>query len=280
VFTIAHLADLRFGAIRPEMAEAVLDDLRKLAPDLVVVSGNLTRRGAKEHFALARTFLDRAPQPQLVVPGPRDDAGLNFFTRLLRPLRGYRSAITSELSPFYSAPEAAVLGIDTTRGTKVSVSQAGAIRTRLGSVDSVTVLVSHRPLVNRPVAGTTRAISPESKDLHVVAKCVDVVLAGYQSVGTTQDTRVAYRVLDRQTIVAQAALTPSASSGPEASPHYNAVRIDGDRVAIAVRLWRRNDFEEQGPKSYRFGGRYWEKFVEMPPDFQWTDSAEAAPAAG
>jgi 3',5'-cyclic AMP phosphodiesterase CpdA len=279
MFTIAHLADLRFGAMRPDMAAAVLADLQKLAPDLVAVSGNLTRRAGADQFQEARRFLDRIPAEKLVVPGARDTQHLNLFDRFFRPLHKYRAAITSDLAPFVSSPEALVLGINTSRSKKVSSSQAGVIRSRLGSQTAVTVLVSHHPLVPRPVGGTTMAVKPENNDLRVVAKCVDLVLAGHQSIGSTQDTRVAYRVLNRQTVATQAAITPSASSGPDASPYYNAVRIQGDRMSVAVRLWRGTEFEEQGPKSYRFNGTHWDKFVDMPPDFQWSDSGEITPIA-
>ena len=111
-----------------------------------------------------------------------------------------------------------------------------------------------------------------------MAKCVDVVLAGHQSIGSTQDTRVAYRVLERNTVVAQALNTPPSSSGRDAIPYYNAVRIHGDKIGFAVRLWRDSEFEEQGAKSYRYTGEFWDKFVDMPSDFQWTDSSDAAQA--
>jgi hypothetical protein len=283
VFTIAHLSDVRFGAIDPKLPTAVLADLRKLGADLVVVSGNLTRRAGPDQLAEARKFLDRIPGPQIVVPGPRDAQHLNLFRRFFRPFHDWRAAITPDMTPFFTNGEVSVLGINTARvglGKKISTTQAGEIRTRLGTPGPITVLVSHHPLVPRASTGTTTAIRPETKELHVVAKCVDVVLAGHQGAGAgTQDTRVAYRVLDRQTIVAQAAVSP-ASSGRDSIPYYNAVRIDGDRVSIAVRLWRGTAFEEQGPKSYRFTGTHWDKYTEMPPDFQWTDSSEMTPARG
>jgi 3',5'-cyclic AMP phosphodiesterase CpdA len=273
MFKIAHLADVCFGAVVPEVVEATLLDLKSLAPDLVVVSGNLTRRATSDQFEAARAFLDKLPAPRLVVPGPRDAGGVGPFG-FLRPLRRYRAMITDELSPFFSAPEIAVLGIDTSRrsGARILPERAGLIRSRLDAPDRVTVLVTHDPLVPRPSRGTTVAASPKSKELHVVAKCVDLVLAGHQAVGSTQDTRVAYRILDRQAIVAQAALAPMASKGGDAAPYYNRITVDGDQVTIAVRLWKRTGFEEQGPKSYRFGDMRWEKYVDMPSDFQWSES--------
>jgi 3',5'-cyclic AMP phosphodiesterase CpdA len=277
MFTIAHLSDLRFGAIEAPLLDALERDLETLAPDLIVVSGNLTRRGSAESFAAARGFLDGFGVPNVAVPGPRDSYDLNPVTRFFNPLRRWKAAISSDVAPLFEHQEVVVLGINTSRsalGKRLSAAQASVIRNKLGGREQVTVLVSHNPLVSRPASGTTTAVRMESKDLRVVASCVDVVLAGHETIGSPQDTRVAYRVLDRQSIVAQAGITPS-SRGRDTEPYYNAVRIDGDKVSLAVRLWRGAAFEEQGSKTYRYTGAYWDKFTEMPPDFQWSDSSES-----
>jgi 3',5'-cyclic AMP phosphodiesterase CpdA len=275
VTTIAHLADLRIGALDRAMEEGVAADVRAIGADLVVVSGNLTRNGAKDQFVGARRFLDSLGVPHIAVPGPRDLGGLNLINRFFRPLQAWRSAMGAE-PPFFENAEVAVLGIDTSRsgmGRKLSTAQASLIRERLQAPGKVTVLVSHHVLVPRPVAGTGAVTSrADSQELRVVGSCVDVVLAGHQALDGPQDTRVAYRVMDRQTIVAQAELVPSSSGLRESPPYINAVRVEGDRVTIAVRLWRGREFEEQGPKPYRYTGAFWDKFVDMPPDFQWNDA--------
>jgi hypothetical protein len=203
---------------------------------------------------------------------------LNLITRFLRPLKGYRTTISDDGEPFFSNDDAAVLGIDTSRASsrkKITPAQAGVIRSKLGGRSGVAVLVSHHPLLARPAGKGTMAVGPATKDLRVVGTCVDVVLAGHQTVDGPQDPRVAYRALDRLTIVAQAGITTGASGARDASPYYNAVRIDGERVSIAVRLWRGATFEEQGPKSYKFDNGRWEKFTEMPDDFQWNDPSSS-----
>jgi hypothetical protein len=273
--TIAHLSDLKFGAIDAGVAKAVRADIASLRPDVVVLSGDLTRRASKEQFTQARRFLDELGTPHVVVPGGHDVERLNLINRFFRPLKGYHESITNDGAPFFSNAEVAVLGIDTSRAGRgrISVSQAGLIRTKLGSLEQVTVLVTHHPLLLRPAAGTVLANAPANKELHVISKCVDLVLAGHQAASGPQDARVAYRVLDKQTIIAQAGITIGAAGVRDTSPYYNAVRIGDDRVSIAVRLWRGSAFEEQGAKSYKFGQGRWEKFVDMPDDFTWNDSS-------
>jgi 3',5'-cyclic-AMP phosphodiesterase len=76
VITVAHVSDTHFGGPprAAERAHAVMDHLRVLAPDVLVVSGDVADHGAPEEYAEARAWLDRWPGPSLVVPGNHDVA--------------------------------------------------------------------------------------------------------------------------------------------------------------------------------------------------------------
>src|SRR5262245_9040105 len=64
----------RHRAHRPEVLEAVLADLRREAPDQVVVTGDLTNVAGEEEFPAAREWLERIGPPERVslVPGNHD----------------------------------------------------------------------------------------------------------------------------------------------------------------------------------------------------------------
>jgi 3',5'-cyclic AMP phosphodiesterase CpdA len=51
---IAHLSDLHFGLVDDWAVAALADDLRAGAPDLVVVSGDLTQRARRKQVCEAR----------------------------------------------------------------------------------------------------------------------------------------------------------------------------------------------------------------------------------
>lgn len=59
---------------RPEVLAALIEDLRRVAPDQVVVTGDLTNVSAAGEFAAARDWLDRigAPAQVSIVPGNHD----------------------------------------------------------------------------------------------------------------------------------------------------------------------------------------------------------------
>ena len=150
---LAHLSDLHFGRVD----EAVLAPLRRrlaaLAPDVVVISGDLTQRARGGQFREARAFVDTLPRPQVVVPGNHDVPLYNVLARFLRPFAGYRRHIGAELEPCFVDDEIAVLGLNTARslafkGGRVSDAQLARLAARLARLDHrlTKILVMHHPV--------------------------------------------------------------------------------------------------------------------------------------
>ena len=74
MFTIAHLTDTHFGN-RPGVAERnrrVVEAVVRLAPDVVIVTGDVADHGTAEEYAEAREVLGALPGPVLWCPGNHD----------------------------------------------------------------------------------------------------------------------------------------------------------------------------------------------------------------
>src|SRR5258705_9934060 len=117
--TIVHLSDLHFGRVDHDLLDPLIQSVVAIKPDLVAVSGDLTQRARSHQFREARAFLDRLPQPQIVVPGNHDVPLHNVFSRFLQPLEKYRRYITVDLQPFFTDEEIAVLGVNTARSLTI-----------------------------------------------------------------------------------------------------------------------------------------------------------------
>src|SRR5215213_4331020 len=100
--TIAHVSDIHFGRVDARVVTALGHAITALAPDLVVVSGDLTQRARAQQFREARQFLDRLPRPLLVVPGNHDVPLFNLAARFVDPFGGYRRYIQEDLEPAYA----------------------------------------------------------------------------------------------------------------------------------------------------------------------------------
>ncbi len=151
--TLAHLSDLHFGRVEHAALEPLRRRLEELAPDLVVVSGDLTQRARAPQFRAARAYLDTLPRPQVLVPGNHDVPLYNVLARFVRPLAGYRRIIARDVEPAYVDEEIAVLGVNTARslafkGGRVSDAQLARLREALRRLDRVTkIVVMHHPVM-------------------------------------------------------------------------------------------------------------------------------------
>src|SRR5438128_266924 len=112
---IVHLSDLHFGRVDAALVEPLVRAVAGAAPDLIVVSGDLTQRARSSQFREARAFLGRLPRPQVVVPGNHDVPLYDVVERFRRPLEKFRRHITDDLEPFYEDDEMVVAGVNTAR---------------------------------------------------------------------------------------------------------------------------------------------------------------------
>ena len=110
---LLHLSDLHFGAVEDRLLAPVLALARDLAPDAVLISGDLTQRARADQFAAARAFVAQLPAPVLVVPGNHDMPLYNLALRLLAPFRRYSRAFGPGLEPQLALPGAVIQGVNT-----------------------------------------------------------------------------------------------------------------------------------------------------------------------
>src|SRR6476469_8975679 len=113
--TVVHLSDLNFGRVDDALMAPLRETIERIAPNVVVVSGDLTQRAKSEQFEEAKAYLDTLPGPQIIVPGNHDISLYNVFRRFLQPLTRYKRYITDDLEPTFVDGEIAVLGINTAR---------------------------------------------------------------------------------------------------------------------------------------------------------------------
>ena len=107
--TLVHLSDLHFGRVDAQLLEPLRAAVVAARPELVVVSGDLTQRARTSEFEQARRYLDRLPQPQIVIPGNHDVPLYRVWERFLSPLGKYRRHIQRDLEPSFVDAEIAVL---------------------------------------------------------------------------------------------------------------------------------------------------------------------------
>lgn len=153
---LIHLSDLHFGATSPELLDPLCARVAELAPDLVVISGDLTQRARTGQFAEARAFIARLGAPALCVPGNHDIPLWNLWSRLLHPWRAYRRGAAEDLEPVWQNADVVVAGLNTAnplawkqgRITSAQLDRLAAVFA--GAGPRARIVAMHHPLEHLP----------------------------------------------------------------------------------------------------------------------------------
>lgn len=248
--TIVQLSDLHFGTEIPAAAAALVRDLERQTPSLVVVSGDLTQRARTSQFRAARAWLDRLPQPQLIVPGNHDIPLYDVARRLISPLGRYRRFISRDPDPSFQDEEVVVAGINTARSLtwkngRISVEQIDGLEGRLNRAgDQVKVVVTHHPFLPPPGDVGIDLVGRAARAITVLDACnVDLLLAGHLHRGYAGDIRTHYPAARRAMIAVQAGTAISRRMRHGEANAYNVLTIERQSISIDVRSWNGAAFE-------------------------------------
>jgi 3',5'-cyclic AMP phosphodiesterase CpdA len=244
---ILHISDLHFGPpYVPTVGEALLRTLPTLAPDAIVVSGDLTQRAKREQFEACRAFLDQLPQvPLLVIPGNHDVPLYRVFERLVKPLSLYREIIHPDLTPVLTVGNAVLVGLDSTApysslsNGRLHLHQLDHCEAVFSKVpdDLVRIVVAHHhfapghdKVIDIPMQRSRRAIN------RFVDQKVEMILGGHlhrSYIGSSLDFFPGHH-RDRGVIIVQCGTTTSSrGKGREREENtFNLIEVGMDTLAI------------------------------------------------
>ncbi len=277
--TIVHLSDIHFGRVDYTTVEPLVARVRAIAPDLVVISGDLTQRARSGQFREAREFLDALPSPRLVIPGNHDVPFYNVVARFLAPLSNYKKFISRDLEPFHADEEIAVIGINTARslvfkGGRINSEQVEAIKKRFcGLDDHVTkILVTHHPFDLPHQFSEEDLVGRAEMAMKTIAGChVDLLLAGHFHISHTGDTTTRYDIPGFSALVVQAG-TATSTRGRGEMNSFNVIRVDHPRIVVERLSWNLESGDFISAKT--------ESFINTADGWKRLEQADSEQAAG
>jgi 3',5'-cyclic-AMP phosphodiesterase len=218
------------GLFRPELLSAAVAETNELAPDLVVVAGDLTMDGYRSEFEQCRRFLDELECPHVVVTMGNHDAR-NVGYRHFEDFFGPRDSVTTvELAD----GRARVVAIDS---TKPDVDEGEVGREHYGWLDASLrgwtegprILVIHHHILAVPGTGRDVNNLRDAGDVMAILREleVDLVLSGHRHVPYVWSIS-GVRVVHSGTV-------STLRVRGTMPPSYNVIEIDEDEVRIVMR---------------------------------------------
>lgn len=273
--TVVQISDLHFGRIDPRLPERLRDVIQGIAPDVLVVSGDLTQRARGSQFRAAAAYLATLPKPQIVIPGNHDVPLYDVARRFLAPLGRFRRYISDEPFPTFIDDEIAVVGVNSARsltfkGGRINAQQAQEVERRFhGLPERVTrIVVTHHPF-DLPEGGDERDIVGRSRmAMEAFARCgVDVLLSGHLHRTHAASTAHRYDIDGFAALVVQAGTATSTRGRGEANA-FNVLRIAREtRLDVEAWSWRdeHGTFEPEPVQRFDYvHGRGWARLPDGP----------------
>lgn len=254
-----QISDPHFGTERPEVVDALHRLVLRIAPHLVILSGDVTQRARRAQFEAAGRFIEGYQRPTLVIPGNHDVPLFNVLTRAMNPFGAYRRVFGPNLEPEHASDDALVIGVNTVRPSRhkngeVSDAQIERVCTRLrqATADQLRIVVTHQPVhVIRDKDVANLLINHEAAITAWAAAGADLVLGGHIHLPYIRPLNTEARQLARELWSVQAGTATSTRIREGISNSVNVIRHDpaADRTACLVEQW---DFDE-GAMDFRAG---------------------------
>jgi 3',5'-cyclic-AMP phosphodiesterase len=218
------------GLFRPELLSAAIAETNELAPDLVVVAGDLTMEGYRGEFERCRRFLDELACPNVVVTMGNHDAR-NVGYRHFEDFFGPRDSVTTVE---VAEGRARVVAIDSTKPDldegEVGRELYGWLDASLrGWTDGPRIVVIHHHILAVPGTGRDVNNLRDAGDVMAILREleVDLVLSGHRHVPYVWSIS-GVRVVHSGTV-------STLRVRGTMPPSYNVIEIDADEVRIAMR---------------------------------------------
>jgi 3',5'-cyclic AMP phosphodiesterase CpdA len=249
---VLQVSDPHFGTHRPHVVQALLRFAAAQAPDIVVLSGDITQRARSTQFAAAREFVDALPPAAVVaIPGNHDIPLFDVLTRAVRPYRNYMRCFGAELEPVVDARHARVIGVNTTRRHRhkhgeVSAAQVERVELLLRQArpDQVRIVVVHQPVLAARASDAVNVLRGAERAVRAWAAAGnDVIIGGHIHLPYVRALCEQYPGLDSDCVTAQAGTAVSSRVRIGAPNSVNVLRCAaqaGSRRCVIER-WDHND---------------------------------------
>lgn len=241
--TILHLSDIHMGRIDPSLVATLSSTIRRVAPDLVAISGDFTQRARDTEFQQARRFIDSLQRRVLVVPGNHDVPLWNVVRRFVTPLERYKRHISSNLEPVVEDEEMIVVGVNTARSWtwgegRINEAQVEAIVNRLARVapEKVRIVVTHHPFDLPPGVGEQRLLGRAHMAMaRLAAANADLFLSGHLHISHITHSAERYKIEGHSALIVQAGTVSLRGRGEQ--PSFNLLKVERPAIAVSRYAW-------------------------------------------
>ena len=233
---LLQVSDPHFGTERLPVVEALVQLARKLNPQVLLLTGDITQRATRKQFSAARAFVERLNVPTvLAIPGNHDIPLFNWVARALTPYGHYISSFGSNLEPEYEDNDVLILALNTTcwyrhKDGEISAEQIERVARRCEGArsDKYRMVVVHHPMAVTTARDRENVIHGHEQAIRRWAAAgVDVVIGGHIHLPFVLPLHERRQELQKPLWVVQAGTAISHRVRPDTANSINVFRVGG-----------------------------------------------------
>ncbi|MGJ8560680.1 MAG: metallophosphoesterase family protein [Litorimonas sp.] len=119
--SILHFADIHFGVEDAAALARVDATIEKLAPDVSVISGDITQTGSEREFAAAADWIANLTGPKIITAGNHDTPMYGILDRVLKPFDRYAEYIAPHDAELFEDENVIIQSMNTSRGVQMKL---------------------------------------------------------------------------------------------------------------------------------------------------------------
>lgn len=241
---ILHLSDIHFGCENAEACAAALTLARDLAPELVLITGDITQSGLPQEFRAAAAWLEALPGPIFVTPGNHDTPYWSLWARLFDPWGAFQKATGHPAHDHqFLSPALMVRGVTTARGWQARLNwskgvidldqtRRAAEALRRAPSHALKIVACHHPLVEMIGAPMTGAVRRGEAAALIFAEAgVDLIVTGHVHVPFALPLHLG----DRASYAVGCGTLSRRERGEP--PGFNRIEWDEDEIRVTPMAW-------------------------------------------
>lgn len=233
---LLQISDTHFGTERPEVVTALQRIAMKLAPDVLMLSGDITQRAHRAQFAAAAKVFAALPATlRIAIPGNHDIPLFNPLARIFWPYRNYAREF-GERESLQQLGDITILALDATYPARHKDGhlppehlerQLALARSKAGE-SGLLVVAAHQPLYTAWVKDHRQTLLDRGESAALLSKYrADVVLSGHVHVPLISTTHKPFPELSWPFVLCGSGTTVSHRTRPGAPNSFNTLNLGG-----------------------------------------------------
>ena len=278
---ILQFSDIHFGCEHRRACAAALDYAHANAPDLILITGDITQQGFPDEFAAAGEWIRQMPDPRFVIVGNHDVPYWSLPARLFHPWKAFERATGHPAHDHqFLSPNLMVRGVVTARGWQarpnwskgvidLDQTRKAAEALRQAPVGALRVLACHHPLVEMIGTPMTGDVKRGDEAALIFAEAgVDIITTGHVHVPFALPINLG----DHCSYAIGCGTLSHRERG--APPSFNQIEWDAKEIVVTAVAWTGERFEPH--QTWRLPRRQDTRKTATAPDPNAPGEREAA----